>query len=69
MAAVAAVSGIDPAEMDPLAEVIDPDALDALFDARHDGTPRADGTTRFSFFDYGVVVTGSGRISILDATP
>ncbi|WP_137284939.1 HalOD1 output domain-containing protein [Halorussus salinisoli] len=67
VAAVSTVSDTDPAEMDPLAETIDPDALNSLFAAQHDGTPRAVGNARFSFFDYDIVVSSDGRISVLDS--
>jgi hypothetical protein len=36
--AVAEATGTDPAELPPLYEVIDPDALDAVFGAGVDGT-------------------------------
>ncbi|WP_115865225.1 HalOD1 output domain-containing protein [Halorussus litoreus] len=64
--AVATASGTDPTAIDPLAESIDPDALDALFDDRHDGTTRDAGTVRFSFFGYDVVATGDGCVSVVE---
>jgi hypothetical protein len=67
VAAVAAVSNTDPAEMDPLAEAIDPDALDALFADHYDGTPRSTGTAQFSFFDHELVVSGDGHVSVVEA--
>lgn len=66
VAAVAAASDTDPAAMDPLAGFIDPDALNALFADHYDGTPRAAGIVRFSFFDHEVVVDSNGYISIQD---
>lgn len=57
----------DPAALDPLAESIDPDALNGLFADQFDGTPRSTGTIRFSFSDHEIVVSGDGQISILDA--
>ena len=62
--AVADASEADPARLDPLAETIDPDALDALFDDRYDGTARADGLIRFSFCGYDVVACGDGCVSV-----
>jgi hypothetical protein len=50
--------------MAPLAESVDPDALDALFDDRYDGTSRAGGSTRFVFFGYEVVVTDASTVSV-----
>ncbi|QHS15739.1 hypothetical protein GWK26_00470 [haloarchaeon 3A1-DGR] len=41
--AVSAVEGRNPLSLRPLAEVLDPDALDALFGSRDDGTPRPGG--------------------------
>ncbi|WP_435175762.1 HalOD1 output domain-containing protein [Halorussus sp. AFM4] len=67
VAAVAAAAGADPTDLDPLAETLDPDALDALFAAHLDGTPRDAGRTEFSFCGYGVVVNGTGHVSVLDA--
>lgn len=66
VAAVATASSTDPAKMAPLADAVDPDALDALFADRYDGTPRADGTTRFPFSGYEVIVT-SGLVSVHEA--
>jgi len=64
VAAVTAASNVDPAEMKPLAESVDPDALDALFGDRYDGSPRAGGTARFVFFGYEVVVTDASVVSV-----
>jgi len=64
VAAVTAASNVDPREMAPLAESVDPDALDALFDDRYDGTPRSGGSTRFVFFGYEVVVTDASTVSV-----
>ncbi|WP_394348463.1 HalOD1 output domain-containing protein [Natronococcus sp.] len=44
--AVSAVEGRQPGSMPPLTHVINPDALDALFDSRSNGEPRIGG--RFS---------------------
>ena len=67
VAAVTAAADADPTEIDPLAETIDPDALDALFAAHLDGTPRDAGRTEFSFCGYGVVVNSTGLVSVFDA--
>lgn len=67
VSAVAAVSDADPAAMEPLAESIDPDALDALFADRYDGTPRANGAARFAFLGYELVVSGDGLVTVLDS--
>lgn len=66
VAAVAAVSDTDPAAMDPLAEFVDPDALNGLFADQYDGTSRSIGSVRFPFFGHEVVVGSEGYISVLD---
>lgn len=66
VSAVAVASNTDPAAMEPLAAAIDPDALDALFADRYDGTARGNGVTRFDFFDYELVVRADGLVTVLD---
>lgn len=66
--ALADAKGVDPLELDPLYEVIDPDALDALFDgAAADG--RRQGRIEFRTAGYRVEVTSTGRVHVtsLDA--
>ncbi|MDT3433380.1 HalOD1 output domain-containing protein [Haloarcula sp. 1CSR25-25] len=46
---VSAVEGRDPLSLPPLANVVDTDALDALFDARYDGTQRTGGRLSFVY--------------------
>jgi hypothetical protein len=53
--AVSAVEGREPCALRPLAEVVDPAALDSLFDPRDDGAPRTGG--RLSFVYNGCYVT------------
>lgn len=67
VAAVAAAADADPTEMDPLAETIDPEALDALFAPDLAGTARDAGRIEFSFCGYGVVIASEGLVSVLDA--
>lgn len=67
VSAVAAVSNTDPAAMEPLARAIDPDALDSLFADRHDGTPRANGVTKFAFLGYQLVVSSDGLVTVLES--
>jgi hypothetical protein len=59
VAAVAAVTGADPRWMSPLAESIDPDALDELFERR----PATHENARVTFRFGGCLVTvhGDGR--------
>ena len=53
--AVCAVEGREPCSLRPLADVVDPTALDTLFDPRYDGTPRTGG--RLSFVYDGCYIT------------
>lgn len=68
VAAVADASNRAPTDLDPLAEAIDPDALDALFADRYDGTPRTGGSTRFVFSDHEVVVTDGSLVTVRGPT-
>ncbi len=52
---LAAVMGIDPVEMTPLADSVDTDALDALF-----GTAATDAQFQFTHEGYRVLVTPTG---------
>ena len=63
--AIAAIEACDPRDL-PVAlyDCIDPDALDALFRTRRDGTPRSGGRVEFTFDAYDVCVHADGRISI-----
>jgi len=47
--AVSAVDGREPSSLPPLARVLDPDALDALFDSHADGRPRTGGRLLFIY--------------------
>lgn len=47
--AVSAVEGCTPESLQPLTEVLDPDALDSIFSPRHDGTPRQGGRLTFVY--------------------
>lgn len=60
--AVAAVSGRDPTEIEPLHESLDPDALDALFQSGRETT--VDGTVSFSFADHRIVAHGDGELVV-----
>lgn len=60
--AVAAEAGTDPMALDrPLYEVIDADALNALFS----GSKRPDSVT-FGYLGYRIEVHGTGRIDVTD---
>jgi hypothetical protein len=47
--AVSALEGREPCSLRPLADVVDPTALDALFDPQCDGTPRTGGRLSFVY--------------------
>ena len=47
---------------------VDPDALDALFADRHDGTPRGSGEVRFAI-DQATVVVRPDSVRVFDGPP
>ncbi|HMB50116.1 HalOD1 output domain-containing protein [Natronoarchaeum rubrum] len=61
--ALADAKGVDPLELEPLYQVIDPDALDALFDGTAGGD-RRQGRVEFRTSGYRVEVTASGRVHL-----
>lgn len=65
--AVAEAVGADPTELQArLYDSIDPDALDALFRDKYDGTPRSGGHVTFQLYGYEVTVHSDGGLSIID---
>lgn len=63
--AVARAKGVAAADLDqPLNAVVDPDALDALFAPRGDGTPRDAGAVSFAFAGTTVTVTGEAEVAV-----
>lgn len=63
--AIAEHEGVDPLDLDqPLYEVVDPDALDAIIDDGGDGGGAADLTVRFSYNGCRVQVSGDGSIEV-----
>lgn len=62
--AVAAVEEVSPAELEALTSRIDPDALDAIFSPRLDGTPRLEGTVQFPLHGNLVTVYATGEILV-----
>lgn len=68
--AISEASGLDPIELSaPLIGSVDPDALDALFRPRHDGSPRrADGRVAFTNNGFEVVIHGDGRVFVYEPT-
>lgn len=62
--AVSAVGGREPGSLEPLAGVLDTDALDALFDARHGGEPRTGGRLSFVFSGCRVTVDNGEYLTV-----
>ena len=60
--AVAAARGCDPADLEPLHDVVDPDALQALFA----GSGRSTGRIQFAYGDHTVVVDADGNVLVRD---
>ena len=65
VSAVADAKGVDPLDLEPLYEVVDGDALDAMF-AGHDGSSSLE--LRFSMAGCEVVVRGEADVSVTPPT-
>lgn len=50
----------------PLNEIVDPEALDALFEPQGNGRPRTEGRVEFEYYGYAVVVHEDGSVDIRD---
>ena len=61
---VAELEGIDPAELPPLRDVIDVDAIDALFDSGDRGTSRGPGHVSFRYMEYSITVYHDGEFVV-----
>ena len=55
---------IDQEELGSLYDVIDPEALDALFAPRADGSPRPVGEVSFQYAGYWVTVSSGGVVEL-----
>lgn len=64
---VAAVTNTPPTEMDPLFEILDPDALDQLFASTAGGSSRDDGRISFEIEGCAVTVDATGEIALTPA--
>lgn len=64
--AVAAAKGVDPMQLQPLYDVVDLDALDALFQRTADGAPATTGSVRFEYAGKTVVVHSDGSVHVGD---
>jgi hypothetical protein len=65
--ALADAVGVDPTELSPLFDYVDPDALNALFDPS-DRTSEEDTLLSFRVDTWNVFVRSDGRIRVCDAT-
>lgn len=61
--AIADATGVDPLELPPLYDSVDPDALDSLFS--HDGASASITSLCFEIGDCEVVVRGSGEVVVV----
>ncbi len=65
--ALAEAADADPIELAPLYEIVDTDAIDALF-SRHDGAESAETLLSFRAETWNVFIHADGRIRVCDAT-
>lgn len=65
--ALAEAAEIDPVDLPPLYEFVDPDALNQLF-GEHDGAVHADALLSFQVETWNVFVRSDGRIRVCDNT-
>lgn len=69
VSAVAAARGADPLDLDPLSNVIDPDALDALHERDGPGGTRSPDRIEFTYDGRRVAVSGDGSVTVSNPTP
>lgn len=62
--AVSTVEGRDPCSLRPLSAVLDPSALDALFDERYNGLPRTGGRLSFYYSNCRVTVDSNEYLTL-----
>lgn len=67
--AVSAVTGRDPGSLPPLTEVVDPDALDAVFGPRSTGVPRTGGHLAFCYSGCRVTIDNGEYLTIEPLEP
>lgn len=67
--AVSAATDRDPCSLPPLAAVVDPDALDRLFEPRADGTARTGGHLSFVYCDHRIGIDNADFIAIKPVGP
>lgn len=64
VSAVATETGTDPLELEPLYEVFDPDALDALLRSQESGTTSAPVRVEFAYEGCEVCVSATGSVDV-----
>lgn len=62
--AVAAAESVCPAQLEPLYDHVDPEALDGLFEPTRTGTRDSFGHTSFSYAGYLVTVHSDGEVTV-----
>ena len=62
--AVSAVNGCQPETLRPLTEVLDPDALNMIFDGRGDGKPRRGGRISFIYSGCRIAIDNGEYLTI-----
>jgi hypothetical protein len=67
--AVGAVEGRDATSLPALADVLDPDALDALFGARSEGTPRSGARLTFVYSKCRITVDNGEYLTLQSIDP
>ena len=65
--ALAEATGVDPTDLPPLFEFVNPDAIDQLF-KKHDDASHANAVLSFQFKTWNVFVRADGRIRVCDNT-
>jgi hypothetical protein len=65
--ALATAAGVEPTDLPPLYDFVDPDALDTLFDGHHKATS-GDTILSFRVNAWNVFVRGDGRVHVCDAS-
>lgn len=67
--AVSAVEGVKPESLRPLTEVIDPGAVNMLFDTQGDGTPRVGGRLSFVYSECEVTIDNGEYLTLRPIDP
>ncbi|MFD1587645.1 HalOD1 output domain-containing protein [Halorientalis brevis] len=62
---IAAEKGLSPVELEPLHDVVDPDALNALFESVS-GNTRTSGQVSFHYHGYTVTISANGQIDLTE---